>query len=98
MMNDPAEYRWSSYGEAIAGEILHGWRGDRQPDICQRGVRQVERAIWGEAQGRRAEVARQRRSRVGAAMELRDLRKSILNKANKPGLFCGAGRDGISLA
>jgi hypothetical protein len=54
---------------AAAGEVFHGWRGDRQQGVCQRGVRSVAGALHAEAVGRRAAHAWQRQARRRGAVE-----------------------------
>jgi hypothetical protein len=44
---------------AVAGALFHGWRGDREQGVCERGVRGGAREVPGEAQGRCAAGARE---------------------------------------
>jgi hypothetical protein len=51
---------------ALPGEVFHGWRGDRQQGVCERGVFKRAGTLRAEAQGRGAGDARKRHAAKGS--------------------------------
>lgn len=62
MVEDPADYRWSGYGEAVGGgakgngtevpgALFHGRGGDWEQRVCERSVRGIAGQVYGEEEG-----------------------------------------------